>query len=347
MRPRSQAALTDGFRGFIDFCIRQTNHLLAHRRCRRCPKLLRCACAKRHDNRHRLSEYLTSVCRHRRGAGRAHPYRAVAARSGAVGKADRRSLPDQPRTGAARARRAGDAPTDSSIRRAGVLGPAGAGGGASAVASCLGFGQYRIVEAELADHDRVSRTGARDVLSRLQERGLVRKNQSSHWVAGPLTAKDIRELYELRAALEPVALRGAVRQTTRETLQALCERCSASQRRPWTADMIDRIESDLHESLLLATTNDRLAESLRHIQLPLVETERFLRSLGLPIDPRIVDEHRIIYELLLHDAVDAAAAALTNHLQAESRRSIIHLKTAAVFTEPPPLASYLARRVGY
>jgi len=216
-----------------------------------------------------------------------------------------------------------------------------------AVASCLVFGQYRIVEAELADHYRVSRTVARDVLSRLQERGLVRKNQSSHWVAGPLTAKDIRELYELRAALEPVALRGAVRQTPRETLQALCERCSASQRRPWTADMIDRIESDLHESLLLATTNDRLAESLRHIQLPLVETERFLRSLGLPIDPRIVDEHRIIYELLLHDAVDAAAAALTNHLQAESRRSIIHLKTAAVFTEPPPLASYLARRVGY
>src|SRR6218665_229519 len=124
MCPRSQAALTDGFRGFMDFCIRQTNHLLANRRCRRCPKLLRCACAKRHDNRHRPSEFLTSVCRHCRGAGRAHPYRAVAARSGAVGKADRRSLPDQPGTGAARARRVGGAPPDSSIRRAG-----GGGGG--------------------------------------------------------------------------------------------------------------------------------------------------------------------------------------------------------------------------
>src|SRR6218665_750468 len=111
--------------------------------------------------------------------------------------------------------------------------------------------------------------------------------------------------------------------------------------------MIDRIESDLHESLLLATTNDRLAESLRHIQLPLVETDPFLPSLGLPIDPRIVDENRIIYELLLHDAVDAAAAALTNHLHGDPRRSIIHRKPAAVSPEPPPLASYLARRVGY
>ncbi|MCW5322356.1 GntR family transcriptional regulator [Verminephrobacter aporrectodeae subsp. tuberculatae] len=213
------------------------------------------------------------------------------------------------------------------------------------VASCLVFGQYRIVEAELAEHYRVSRTVARDVLSRLQERGLVRKNQSSHWVAGPLTAKDIRELYELRTALEPVALRGAMQQTPRATLQALRARCTGRDPSQWTAEMIDRIESDLHESLLLATTNDRLAENLRHVQLPLVETERFLRSLGLPMDPRIVDEHRIIYELLLHDAVDAAAAALIEHLHAESRRSLIHLKTAAVFSDPPPLASYLARRV--
>ena len=29
----------------------------------------------------------------------------------------------------------------------------------------------------------------RDVLTRLRERGLVRKNQSSHWIAGPLTAQ--------------------------------------------------------------------------------------------------------------------------------------------------------------
>ncbi len=71
------------------------------------------------------------------------------------------------------------------------------------IASCLVFGRYRIVEAEMADHFGVSRTVVRDVLGRLQERGLIEKNASSHWIAGPLTARAIRELYEMRRLLEP------------------------------------------------------------------------------------------------------------------------------------------------
>jgi DNA-binding GntR family transcriptional regulator len=214
-----------------------------------------------------------------------------------------------------------------------------------AVASCLVFGRYRIIEAELANHYDVSRTVARDVLGRLQERGLLRKSQSSHWVAGPLTAKDIRELYEMRAALEPLALRSAVQQTPRETIETQRDRCVMPPGEAWTATQLDQIESDLHETLVLATTNERLAENLRHVQLPLVETERFLRSIGLPIDSRVADEHRIVYELLLHDAIAAAMAALAAHLRAESRRSIIHLKTVAVIVEPPRLAPYLTRQL--
>ena len=75
------------------------------------------------------------------------------------------------------------------------------------VASCQVFGEFRIVETELADYLGVSRTVVRDVLSRLQERGLVRKNASSHWIAGPLTARTLREKFELRAIVEPAALR--------------------------------------------------------------------------------------------------------------------------------------------
>ena len=75
------------------------------------------------------------------------------------------------------------------------------------VASCLIFGEFRIVETELGDYLGVSRTVVRDVLSRLHERGLIRKNQSSHWIAGPLTAQSVREKFNVRAILEPAALR--------------------------------------------------------------------------------------------------------------------------------------------
>lgn len=213
-----------------------------------------------------------------------------------------------------------------------------------AVASCLVFGRYRIIEAELAQHYDVSRTVARDVLSRLQERGLVAKNQSSHWVAGPLTAKDIRELYELRSALEPLALRSVAPHASRDDLETFRARCVVCPQ-DCTVELIDQIEFDLHEALLLATRNDRLADNLRHVQLPLVATERFLRSIGVPVDPRVTDEHRIIYELLLQGAVDAAVSTLKHHLQADARRSLTHLKTVAVIVDAPQLASYLTRQV--
>lgn len=213
-----------------------------------------------------------------------------------------------------------------------------------AVASCLVFGTYRIIESELAEHFGVSRTVARDVLGRLHERGLLRKGPTSHWLAGPLTAKDMRELYELRCLLEPAALRNAIHQVTRSDIGAMRERVFVREsQQEWPAEAIDEIENELHNTLVLATSNERLAETLRHVQLPLRETERFLRTIGLPADHVVATEHRLIYDLLLTDATEAAAAALEAHLRAESRRSLALLKTVAVIGSPKQLAPYLKR----
>ena len=216
-----------------------------------------------------------------------------------------------------------------------------------AVASCLVFGTYRIIEIELAAHFGVSRTVARDVLGRLHERGLLRKGPTSHWLAGPLTAKDLREMYELRCLLEPAALRNAVHQVPRADIEAMRERVVVRESQAeWPAEAIDEIERELHNTLVLATSNERLAETLRHVQLPLRETERFLRTIGLPADHAVATEHRLIYDLLLTDATEAAAAALEAHLRAESRRSLALLKTVAVIGSPKQLAPYLKRIAG-
>lgn len=214
-----------------------------------------------------------------------------------------------------------------------------------AVASSLVFGCYRIIEAELAEHYKVSRTVARDVLSRLQQSGLVRKSSSSHWLAGPLTAKDIRELYEIRAALEPVALRSASKHLSRHRLHEMrmaCEEAMGLADGP-PADVVDALEGQLHNDALLSAENDHLTDTLRGIQLPLMQAERFMRALGIPTDAQLPAEHRIVIDLLLADSVDAACAALVAHLQAEGRRSINHLKTAAVIPEPAQLAPYLSK----
>ena len=214
-----------------------------------------------------------------------------------------------------------------------------------AVASCLIFGEFRIVEAAMAGHFSVSRTVVRDVLGRLHERGLIRKNRSSHWVAGPLTAQEIRERYELRRLLEPHALSAALPAIARSNLLAMRERLVAAERALPAMDpsTIEAMEEDLHTHCVLATPNEHLAEAIRQNRLPLMAMQRLLHALGVPSEPAVIVEHRLILELLLHKAQEAAKAALDAHLVASSRRAISRLKIVAVIPEPEVVAPYLTR----
>jgi DNA-binding GntR family transcriptional regulator len=218
----------------------------------------------------------------------------------------------------------------------------------SDVAACLVFGRYRLIEAELAAHFSVSRTVVRDVLGRLEERGLVEKNQSSHWIAGPLTAQSIREHFALRRILEPQALVSAAPRLDRTRLGELFERFRQAEAAFDKGDDIvardlEAFETQLIDTCVLATPNDRLREQIRHNVLPVLAAERILRQLGLPGDKTAIIEHRLIVELLLRDAVAAAAAMLESHLAAAERRSIAQIKIVAVLPEPQTIAPYLTR----
>ncbi len=94
---------------------------------------------------------------------------------------------------------------------------------------------------------------------------------------------------------------------------------------------------------VFATPNARLREEIRHNLLPVLAAERVLRQLGLPSDRAAVTEHRLIVELLLQDAIPAAAAMLDAHLAAAERRSIAQIKIVAVLPEPRSIARYLTR----
>ncbi len=214
----------------------------------------------------------------------------------------------------------------------------------SDVAACVVFGQYRIIEIELAEYFNVSRTVVRDVLSRLQERGLVRKNQSSHWIAGPLTAQTIKDHFALRKILEPPALVSAAPHLDRPRLAALLDRFVAKEREaPEAEESLEAFETLLIDACVLATPNEKLRGMIRDNLLPVLASERLLRQLGLPSDRTAITEHRLIVELLLRGAVDAAAAMLARHIEASMNRNIAQMKIVAVIPEPQSIAAYLTR----
>ena len=211
------------------------------------------------------------------------------------------------------------------------------------IASCVIFGQYRIIEAALAEYFNVSRTVVRDVLGRLEERGLVRRNQSSHWIAGPLTANTIREHFAVRKLLEPPALADAAPYIDPQSLETLLSELVGHEQKAESIESGDLIELERRftDTCILATPNRRLAALVRDNILPVRASERVLRQLGLPDDPAPITEQRLVVEVLLRGAVDAAAAMLFRHLEASMHRKIAQVKIVAVLPTPRSIPAYL------
>ncbi|AOF92734.1 GntR family transcriptional regulator [Sinorhizobium sp. RAC02] len=211
------------------------------------------------------------------------------------------------------------------------------------VAGCVVFGRYRIVEMELANHFNVSRTVVRDVLTRLRERGLVRKNQSSHWIAGPLTAQMVKDHFVLRKILEPPAIRLGARTVSQTRLEVLLQRLLVAEADGSSGSLrgIEIMQAEFIEHCVLAAPNERLKDLVRNNLLPVTATDRLLRRLGLPGDPAIITELRLIVELLLRGATEAAASMLETHIEASLNRTIAQMKIVAIIPGPSVTAAYL------
>lgn len=83
---------------------------------------------------------------------------------------------------------------------------------------------WRVIETELARHSGVSRTVAREMIARLNQRGVIRGDARGRWSAPVLTPEHVGELYERRSPLEPVALRKAMPAVPRGFVSAMRRR---------------------------------------------------------------------------------------------------------------------------
>ena len=213
-----------------------------------------------------------------------------------------------------------------------------------AVATCLAFGHFRIVETALSEYYSVSRTVAREVLGRLRNQRLIEKNHHSHWLAGPLTAQAVAEDYEIRVLLEPTALLASAPLMDRAELEEMRARVQHLIDHPDQQDAaaIARLERDLHQQCLRHYPNRKAGEMIAQSQLPVIVNRLFFQTLGVPPDEPLLMEHKMVIDHLVFGAFEAAASSLRSHLQAAAERTRRRLKVLSVFPEPD-LPPYLIR----
>jgi DNA-binding GntR family transcriptional regulator len=213
------------------------------------------------------------------------------------------------------------------------------------IAGRIAFGAWRVNEAELARYYYVSRTVARDVVARLQQRGVVRKDDRSRWYAPALTPEHVGELYEMRWLLEPVALTKAAPNVPPGLVAAMKAHLDEAIANAHTigGDTLDRLETEMHIELLGYSANQTLMQAITLPQSLLI-AHRFLYRWT----PRLFEtepflpEHLEIVTQLASGEVAKAASALEHHLRVSLDRAIARIDAVIREIRPDELP-YLHR----
>lgn len=211
------------------------------------------------------------------------------------------------------------------------------------VAACLSYGRFLLNESALAEHYEVSRTVAHEVLTRLERAGLVSQDVNRRWYAGPLTTDQVREHYEMRWLLEPIALSDALSALTKQELRTKLDRIDRTEGAELTPRRLERLEADLHTDIVLRCRNSTLRETIRRSQLPIIATHStFDRRRRIPGEiAMMISEHRTIIYDLWRGHPEEAATSLKAHLQRSLEPTIALMRTLGPLPDdrrPPYLA---------
>lgn len=128
-------------------------------------------------------------------------------------------------------------------------------------------GDARLNPAEIAESLGISRMPVREALRQLDAEGLVtmRPNRAAHVTR--LTAPEVEDLFEIRTALEVMAVRSAVRALTQESLSdlvALMQRMDRARNDP--VEWLKRHEV-FHQAISALGNRKRLQQELARVRL--------------------------------------------------------------------------------
>ncbi|WP_103958265.1 GntR family transcriptional regulator [Nonomuraea solani] len=172
-----------------------------------------------------------------------------------------------------------------------------------------------LVEDSLAAQYGVSRGPVRDALRLLETQGLVESRRRGFFVVG-LTQRDIEDLYELREAIEVVAVTRAIELATPERLEAgraiVREMVAAADR----SHAREFAQADLrfHALLYELGGNRRLIDVWKDCRPLIASLMRLTVEEDVDLHPSAHDHGRLL-ELIAAGEADPLAAAMRAHLR--------------------------------
>jgi DNA-binding GntR family transcriptional regulator len=201
--------------------------------------------------------------------------------------------------------------------------------------SSLGDHVYELLWQQIANHELrpgdklsdvhvsmelgVSRTPVREALQRLAQDGIVRAESRRGFYVASFSSQDVREIYDLRTALETLAVWLACSNVSDAEIDAAQRALDDVTQRMNTDDDTARdtflkIDRDFHQLLLRNAHNGRLAASMNALQAQISVFQVYgihLKSLVT----ESIEHHQAILLALKHRDCQAAERAMEQHIQ--------------------------------
>lgn len=176
--------------------------------------------------------------------------------------------------------------------------------------------EQRLSDVTLSEQLGISRTPVRQALERLVQEGLVRSDPRRGFWTRTYTTQDIHEIYDIRGALEVLAVRLAAPRLSREDLKAQLDELYAVRAEMDSHPVLRFLQIDIRFHILLtrASNNGRLIHSLSLLRSQLAMFQ--MQDTYYPRRMEIaLDDHEHILLALLAGNVEEAINCMAEHIR--------------------------------
>lgn len=187
----------------------------------------------------------------------------------------------------------------------------------------------RLMEIQLAKKLGVSRTPIREAIRKLELEGLVLMIPRKGAEVAEITEKNLRDVLEVREALERLAVRLACEQITKAQVREVREAAEAFQDGLTSGNVTEIAEADehFHDLINLATGNQKLIQILHNLREQMYRYRvEYLKNEA--VFPQLLEEHESLIRAIERRQKEQAAEIVCRHInnQAEAISGIIRTK---------------------
>lgn len=174
----------------------------------------------------------------------------------------------------------------------------------------------RITEKEIAEKLRVSRTPVREALYRLASIGMIKIIPHRGFMIGRWSAKEIKDVMEIRVALEMLAVRLTIQRISPKEIDELkillIEMEEAVKKEDITR--ASQLNTLFHDKIIIASKNKELSQAIE----PLKNKIYHFRIISISSPNRLkesFEEHKKILDAIINKDIELAQGLISQHIK--------------------------------